>query len=278
VRTLVVHFGGIGDFLLTCPSIARLKEDGPVEILGQPSRIALAVLGGIADAVHDHEKNEWHSVFVEPTEKLTLLLRTFDRAVVWMRDDGQIARRLAECGIPEVRVFPGLPPDGWNRHASQYYSECLGMNSTASLVLEVRPTAPGHDVILAPGSGGAHKNWPLDRFMDLASCLQQDGRHVDWVLGPAEGSVRLPEPASALPTMPLTDLAGMLASARLHVGNDSGISHLAAAVGCPTVAIFGPTDPAVWGPMGSHVVCLKGSPWPGVVDVLEAAKRIEPRR
>ncbi len=55
----------------------------------------------------------------------------------------------------------------------------------------------------------------------------------------------------------LGDLAAWLASATAYVGNDSGITHLAAAVGTPVVALFGTTDPAVWCPRGENVVCMR---------------------
>jgi heptosyltransferase-2 len=74
---------------------------------------------------------------------------------------------------------------------------------------------------------------------------------VRWCAGPEEdlaGAVRIDD---------LYHLACWLRQARLYVGNDSGISHLAAAVGIPTVAIFGPTDPAVWAPRGAHVAVVR---------------------
>ena len=69
----------------------------------------------------------------------------------------------------------------------------------------------------------------------------------------------------------LVELARELASARLYIGNDSGITHLAAAVGCPTIALFGPTDAAVWAPRGGHVTALTGSPFPKPSEVLDVA-------
>ena len=63
----------------------------------------------------------------------------------------------------------------------------------------------------------------------------------------------------------LYELAKWLASARLYIGNDSGITHLAAAVGTPVVAIFGPTDPAVWAPRGERVAVVSG----GSLDAIE---------
>jgi len=67
--------------------------------------------------------------------------------------------------------------------------------------------------------------------------------------------------------LPLRTVAGLLARCRVYIGNDSGMSHLAAAVGAPTVAIFGPTDPRVWGPRGPHVRIV-GEPDAGGLDAV----------
>jgi ADP-heptose:LPS heptosyltransferase len=73
---------------------------------------------------------------------------------------------------------------------------------------------------------------------------------------------------------PLPEIAALLSLARAVVGNDSGPTHLAAAVGCPTVALFGPTDPAVWAPPGAHVRVIArpagGAPWADVERVMAA--------
>jgi len=77
---------------------------------------------------------------------------------------------------------------------------------------------------------------------------------VRWCAGPEEAledSVRFDD---------LYELAGWLASARLYIGNDSGVTHLAAAVGTPVIAIFTATNPAVWGPRGEHVRIVRGMP------------------
>lgn len=79
-----------------------------------------------------------------------------------------------------------------------------------------------------------------------------------------------PPDAPLLHAESLVELARSLAGARLYIGNDSGVSHLAAAVGCPTVVLFGPTDPRVWAPRGGHVTVVRGMPWPEVGQVLEA--------
>jgi ADP-heptose:LPS heptosyltransferase len=75
---------------------------------------------------------------------------------------------------------------------------------------------------------------------------------VAWCAGPHEplaGAVKIPD---------LYELGCWLADARVYIGNDAGTTHLAAAVGSPVVAIFGPTDPGLWAPRGRHVRIVSG--------------------
>ena len=270
MRTLVVHIGGIGDFLLACPTLALLGRDGPVELLGQAGRLALAVAGGLADAAHDADRLDFQTLFAEPSERLRGFLSRFDRCVVWIRDEANLAETIRSCGVKDVRVFPGLPPRDWPEHASRYYLQCLGFEEASPLRLALEPTGTHRDVVIHPGSGGGYKNWPWERFEALAAGLGKRGRAVTWCLGPAEDEFHEPAGGNVLRTESLVELAHELAGARLFVGNDSGITHLAAAVGCPTLAVFGPTDPRVWAPLGDHVTTLRGAPWPAVDEVLRA--------
>src|SRR5207302_7263558 len=84
-----------------------------------------------------------------------------------------------------------------------------------------------------------------EKFREVARQLKIP---VRWCAGPEE------ELEDAIHINNLYDLACWLARARVYIGNDSGISHLAAAVGTPTIVLFGPTDPAVWAPLGSRVL------------------------
>lgn len=269
VQTVMVHVGGIGDFLLSCPALERLASDGPVELVGHRGRLDLAVAGGVAAGAHDLASVEFDSLFAEPTAALKQFLAPFDRCVVWMRDsDESLRASIGACGVSQVFVFPGRPPETWDQHASQYYLECLGMAASGPSMLALSPSEPRRDVVIHPGSGGRYKNWPLDCFTSLAEALQADGHAVTWCAGPAEAEWRFPEPVDCLRSESLVELGRVLAGARLYVGNDSGITHLAAAVGCPTVAVFGPTNPRVWAPLGKHVAVAKGAPWPTVDEVM----------
>ena len=271
MHTIVVHTGGVGDFLLFCPTLKQLARDNRIDLAGTKERLALAVETGFAHAAHNLDAIDFASVFSEPSEKLRTFLRQFDRAIVWMRDDsGELADTIRRCGVSRVEAFPGLPPDDWRQHANAWYAQCLGMPAPPPLQLPVTPVATRLDVIIHPGSGGARKNWPLDRYRALAAMLEREGRHVTWSLGPAEREhAAFASLSPALDPMPLTQLARHLAAARLYIGNDSGITHLAAAVGCPAIAIFGATNPGVWAPLGNHVTLLHNPDWP-TVDAVHA--------
>jgi ADP-heptose:LPS heptosyltransferase len=107
-----------------------------------------------------------------------------------------------------------------------------------------------------PGSGSPSKNWPLERFVETAQRLSS-GRPWLLVLGPAEEEVKAPSAARLARRLPLRTLGALLARAGLFLGNDSGITHLAAASGTRTLALFGPTDPALWAPVGPAVRTLR---------------------
>ena len=118
-------------------------------------------------------------------------------------------------------------------------------------------------VAIHPFSGSAKKNWPLERFRAVSRSLPKP---VQFCAGPEdklENAVRISN---------LSDLAQWLSEADLYIGNDSGISHMAAAVGTPVFALFGPTDPAVWAPRGKKVRVLHRDPISSIAveEVLES--------
>jgi hypothetical protein len=115
-------------------------------------------------------------------------------------------------------------------------------------------------VAIQPFASSPTKRWPLDHFREVAAQLDSP---VEWFAGPEE------QLDCGRHVDDLYELACRLACARLYIGNDSGISHLAAAVGVPTLAIFLTTDPGVWAPRGGHVRVLRG---PTVQDVVRAAR------
>lgn len=119
-------------------------------------------------------------------------------------------------------------------------------------------------VIIHPGSGGRHKCWQTDNFLSIAGTLSKQGAEVVFLLGPVEQErfdkptrAKMGKAARTLSNLSMTEVFSVMSCARGYLGNDSGITHLAGAMGLRTVAIFGPTEPAVYGPMGPEVTILR---------------------
>ncbi len=276
MRTLVLHSGGIGDFLLTCPALSKLE--GPIELVGYKARLQLAVDAKIAIAAHNLETIGFESIFTTPDERLSEFMGRFQRAIIWMNDkDGRMRLGLEACGIATIEIHPGLPPQGWKRHASEYYAECLCVSGGSPFRLKSKAHQQQHDVIIHPGSGSPTKNWPIEHYLELSNALKKRGRGVEWILGPAEreNPALLQQLASKtiLTDVPLVEQAQRLQSAQLYIGNDSGITHLAAVAGCETIALFRATDPNIWAPLGKNVTVVAGAGWPNVDTVTSAIFR-----
>jgi ADP-heptose:LPS heptosyltransferase len=122
-------------------------------------------------------------------------------------------------------------------------------------------------VAIHPGSGSTSKNWPLGSFLEVASGLVEQGqRRPFFILGPVE---RERDPTLVegirrrgfvlIEGLLLPLLAGVLKACAGYLGNDSGVSHLAAVLGLPSVVLFGPTDPLLWGPSGKQVRHISAS-------------------
>jgi heptosyltransferase III len=219
VRTLLIRPGAIGDCIRHFPELEGLRTEYTEIWIPRPV-VPLVLFADRVRALADTgiDLAGLPGLPVPPD------LATFDRIHSWygtQREDF----RAAVAHLP-FTFYPALP-------------------SAPSLFLpRIALTGPRHEsVILHPFSGSAKKNWPLANFRELAAMLGP----VEWTCGPEvtlDGARRFGD---------LAELARWIAGARIYVGNDSGITHLAAAVGTPTLALFGPTDPAIWCPAGANV-------------------------
>jgi heptosyltransferase-1 len=119
-------------------------------------------------------------------------------------------------------------------------------------------------VVLNPGAGWGAKQWPAERYGEVAKQLSDDGLKVLINFGPGEEGLasaveRAGDGAAEKFTGTLTQLIALTRRVRLFLGGDTGPMHLAAALGVPVVGIFGPTDPARNGPFGTRSIVLRGS-------------------
>jgi len=188
---------------------------------------------------------------VAPPSGLLARLRSFSSIVSWYgANRPEFRAELARHSLP-VHFFQALPPAAGGRHAVEFYLE----QTLALRVKDVSPVpalrlgrTPRESIVIHPFSGSPRKNWPLEYFRELAAHLPLP---VEWCCSPEE---HLP---GAHQFESLLELAAWIAGARFYIGNDSGISHLAATTGTPSLVLFGPTDPAIWAPRGHHVQVLR---------------------
>ena len=204
---------------------------------------------------------------VDPPAGLIARLREFDSIVSWYGSNREEFRaHVRELGLP-FEFLAALPHPSANIHAADFFLRQASGDGFAVPRIECEHRGQGDFAVIHPFSGSARKNWPLDRFRELATRL---GLPVRWCAGPEE--LLPPELTSdAVRFENLHELACWIENARVYIGNDSGITHLAAAVGTPVVAIFGPTDPAVWAPRGERVRVVSGI---AVDEVLGVAREI----
>jgi heptosyltransferase-3 len=238
LRRLIIRPGGIGDTILSFPALEHL---GACEVW---VRSEIAPLVHFADRVCSIASTglELFGIpEVEPPPALIERLRSFSEIASWYGSNrAEFREAAARLGLP-FRFFDALPPAASGIHAADFYLRQVGGDGPAIPRVRVSDVVRRGAAVLHPFSGSARKNWPLERFEQLAAALEKD-MPVEWAARP--GWVRFDD---------LGELAHWLAGARVFVGNDSGITHLAAAAGAPTVALFGPTDAAVWAPRGRRV-------------------------
>ena len=280
-RILVLRGGALGDFFVTLPALALLRARWPtarIEVAGNATAAPLAVTRGLIYAVHSQHEARWSALFSRgplPAE-FAVWLGTFDLVVSWWPDPAGELR--GHFPRHEGQVFLSGEALPQSAPAAAHYCATLGTLGLAGqefLFRLAESSAPRTGITIHPGSGSPRKNWPRDRWLALIAQLSGP---VTIVLGEAELALA---PWPSLPSVAvmrqpsLGALAAHLASCRLFLGHDSGISHLAAACGAPCVLLFGPTDPAMWAPPGPHVSVIKRGPTLDSVSVSEVLAGLE---
>jgi ADP-heptose:LPS heptosyltransferase len=286
---LVIHQGALGDFILGLPALETLRKNLPharTVIVGYPRILELADQRFYADETISIDQREMASFFVRrrPLDSaFSRLFDQFDLIVIFGKDEeGTLTgnlKRVSHGLILHIDPFPSWGErvhltDHLLRQFSRYGFQIS--ESNPKLRLKKSDQDWGNDfwrrkgvtleeraevIILHPGSGSKKKVWPLDRFLGLAQILQNRfGSKILIPFGPAEGSEveevfdgMDPRTWIRVKELSLKELASVMEGCRLFIGNDSGISHMASALGIPTIAIFGPTDPRVWSPRGERV-------------------------
>lgn len=267
-RVLVIRGGAIGDFILTLPALRLLRETIPgchLEVIGYPAIAELARTAGLADSIRSLEHRTMAPLFAKTApidEALAEHLRSFNLVVSFLYDpDGLFRASLERIGIKTlIECSPLVKPSG--PHASRQLAK--GLEKLAMFLEDEhlhrahfqRPLNNQRRIAIHVGSGSEKKNWPLDRWLQVANELPTD--EVIFITGEAEQARGIqPTGRPIWHALPLTELATRLSTCTTFLGHDSGISHLAAACGVPSLLLFGPTDPAIWSPPQPWVQFLR---------------------
>ncbi len=287
-RFLVIRGGAIGDFVLTLPAIRLLREEYPdlqIELLGYRHIVELAVGRYYATAARSIEYGPLAAFFArggDLPEELVNYFESFDQILSYLYDpDGIFQANLARCGHKDLLV--GSPKFTDDEHVSWQLARPL---QQLALFLEdpvarlfptaedeeqarsLLPWSPEKALLLHIGSGSGRKNWPGSRWRQvIEEWLREDSqRRVALLAGESDGAALQdfgPTDSDQIWLVPPVELTTVAALARLiprMAGHDSGISHIAAAVGARCFLLFGPTDPALWAPLSAEVrICRPDS-------------------
>ena len=284
---LIIHQGALGDLIVSLPCFYAIRAAFPeavIEVMGYPRHLSLLDKRFYADAVCSADRADMASLYSEQSPVhpgLSAYFEKFEKIYYFGGKAGKtVLRNMAELHGPELLHIKTFPENA-NRHvidyqlgqlhASGYDTSC----TTPRIFLldedrkEAKTFLAHHAgkgscrplIALHPGSGSAKKNWPVRYYAALVRSLHRITHGIFLLIeGPADEQpvAQLKKevdgvPAMILQTPALPVLAAILQECNLYIGNDGGITHLAAAANIPVVAIFGPSDSRVWGPRGEKV-------------------------
>ncbi|RLC25910.1 MAG: hypothetical protein DRH56_05270 [Deltaproteobacteria bacterium] len=292
-RIVVMHQGALGDFILALPSIegvARAHPAARIDLWSRPEHAALLKDRSYIERTYPAGGRELAPFFDDAAWRSAPIPEFLEGAgmvVMFAQEQGRaLARRLARRLPGPVHWIRSFPPPGRDMPAAEFiFSQVAARGLSGGEFPEIRLTPPPDEslavrrwreehamthsppVVLHPGSGGTRKIWPLRNWWAVINRLKARRIPACVLLGPAERALEdfaaavsgIGVPVLEGPGLPR--LSAFLGAARLFMGNDSGVTHLAAALGTPTIAVFGPTSPRVWAPKGPHVHVVRDR-WP----------------
>lgn len=287
---LIIHPGAMGDVLLSIPAIRALRQAAPSMKVGLLANGQIAELLVACGEIHQFfslDRSGFSCLLSGQTNGISPALRAFMEkgisVVGWMKDDdGKIAAQFKGMGIHNCVVCSPHSSEVQGTHQSIRFLHGTGfdrMSPLESWELQLPQATQkqgkellhtkllkqeGPPVCIHPGSGSPHKCFRPSLFAELVKDLQKQGAFPVLLQGPADAkqvmAVRdaCANPPPIIHDVSIPQLAGILSAMNLFVGHDSGATHLAAALSVKTIALFGPTDPQQWAPLGPKVHVLSG--------------------
>jgi len=289
---LLFCFGGLGDLLVALPSIRLLRKVFPEHFFSLVCRAEYGRLfreARVVDAVLPVDDSRWLPLFDEqpqPPEDFRQWLSGFDFIVGWLQRETSRALLRKTLSWPVFsRRWIVYDPHSMIPVSRYFFDQTSALvcdRPGVSATLEdcgrlpilkkegresgapeeaQRVVLPRAFTVVHPGSGSEKKCWPLENFLEIVAMLHQKGIEGFLITGEAEARMEKEIQRSALPPgwawlcrPSLLRLAGLLQEAEFYLGNDSGVTHLAAACGTPGLAVFRKDLEIAWRPYGQIVV------------------------
>jgi heptosyltransferase-3 len=256
VQIEVYRPNGVGDCLLLTPALREIRYLNPhaqIRVWGHPDAAYILMFLGLCDAIGDHRKG------------LRLDARP-DVFIGWDWDERGLRIAAESFDIPHIAIAPFIAPAGV--HQAEHYVNTVRRVFPLASTEMLRVACPIHDasypvqadeewegaVLLHMSTTMREKRWPVERYYELAARLSSRGYKVAFVEGPGDNYGELAE--APVLTRPLLGQAWLAQRAALWIGNDTGPTHLAALMGCRTIALFGASNPVIWEPLGPRVRSL----------------------
>lgn len=273
---LLFRLGGLGDLLVAFPSISLIRKKYPLAGLTLVCREEYGALlqeTGVVNQVIRGDSPRLSPLFsgsAAPGEKLTEWLGGFDLIMGWMHGEmnNTLEKGLTSAALPGLCQFVYYQPEKPEQISRFFFRktlEALGQDPAGGSTFEECAKLPLNRarkkglklVVIHPGSGSERKCWPLGNFLEVINRLGQKEFKGALVTGEAEKRMESLVEKTALPpgwvwlrSPSLSMLSGLLQEADLYLGNDSGITHLAAASGTESVALFREELVTTWRPYG----------------------------
>jgi heptosyltransferase-3 len=295
-RVLIIFPGALGDLICLAPALWALRRrhrDASLELMARAELVRLATGRLGIDRGESIDRREVARLFDEAALNGPLPpFADYQRIYSFFGAENPTFRKMLSAAAVDATVsFHPFRPTSAG-HVAYAYLESVGEPATsiesrirlldsdladADIELARLGLNPGNFVLIFPGSGSPAKNWPFESFGAMATRVTRK-IPVLFITGPAEAALEPRLASLGLPILSdleLPTVAAIAARARLFVGNDSGVSHLAAAAGAPGLVIFGPTEAARWRPLG-EVEVIARMPL-GALDPAEVAAAVESR-
>ncbi len=271
-RVVVLFPGALGDLVLAVPAIAgiRARHARARTTLAVAEWLRpLAATSGVPHETASLDDADAVGLFGGSRRPTWFGERPILYAWVGTRDPDVAARLRALAA--EAELF-AIPRGEGSEHAGSVYRRQVGLTAQDAAfrwpVVEAVPrveallhAVPRPRLAVHAGAGSAAKRWAAAGFDAVARRWREAGGGVIDVAGPAERGLAPLAGAHRVDAWSLVDVAALLARVDAYVGNDSGITHLAAAMGAPGVALFGPTDARRWAPRGASIDALTAATW-----------------